>query len=338
MTEPELLAPVHATRRARREAERAAEALVAAEIPEVIDRAAESSSAHDVERDFEHAAMPAFLLAPVPARHVAAGRAASRPSPAPRRRGATLTRVVLSGGAMLSVVGLAVGLSVPAAATFGAPAPLESATESIAATTVPAAVIAQPPAQSVSFDFGQPVAMDLRSAVSGTRAEATFASESKAEVLRALYLSAGRPFEPGFIPTTGSVRWPFPVSVEISSGFGERDIGYHAGTDFVPGYGTPVGAIADGVVTWVGRDRTNFGYYVTIAHVIDGVRVDSLYAHLVDDSSAAYGLYPGLEVKVGALIGDTGNTGFSTGPHLHLEIHLEGEPVNPYEWLTLNAR
>ena len=128
------------------------------------------------------------------------------------------------------------------------------------------------------------------------------------------------------------------MSVEVTSGFGERDIGFHGGTDFIPGYGVPVHAISDGVVTWVGRDTTNFGYYVVIAHDIDGVRVDSLYGHLIDDSSEQYGLYPGMEIKVGDPIGDTGNTGFSTGPHLHLEIHLEGERVNPYEWLTVNAR
>lgn len=268
-----------------------------------------------------------------PVRHATRARVrASRPA---SRRRTSLTRLAISGAAMLSAVGLAVGLSVPASATFGAPLPLDADLTS----AVPVAASPPPAAQGTGFAVpSDAAAADLQAAVSSARAETSFTSESKAEVLRALYLSAGRPFEPGFIPTTGSVRWPYPMSVEISSGFGERDIGFHAGTDFVPGYGTPVGAIADGVVTWVGRDKTNFGYYVKIAHVIDGVRVDSLYAHLVDDSSDAYGLYPGLEIKVGALIGDTGNTGFSTGPHLHLEIHLDGVPVNPFEWLTANAR
>ena len=244
---------------------------------------------------------------------------------------------------MLSAVGLTVGLSVPAAATFRSPealAPsLATATASETAAGLQPAAAPARPAQQLSLDIApSTLAGSVASAVATARAETTFGGESKAEVLRAVYLAAGRPFEPGFIPTTGSVRWPYPQSVEVSSGFGERWGGFHGGTDFVPGYGTPIGAIADGVITWVGRDWTNFGYYVTIAHQIDGVRVSSLYAHLVDDSSAQYEIYPGKTVKVGDLIGDTGNTGFSTGPHLHLEIRLDGVQVNPYEWLTVNAR
>ena len=240
---------------------------------------------------------------------------------------------------MLSVVGLTIGLSVPAAATLGAPTTPEQAASEMLSSELQSAAAAPRQAQEVHLEIPATAAsLSVASAASAARVETTFASESKAEVLRAIYLAAGRPFEPGFIPTTGAVQWPYPESVEVSSGFGERWGRFHGGTDFVPGYGTPVNAIADGVITWVGRDRTNLGYYVTIAHVIDGVRVDSLYAHLVDDSSDAYEIYPGKEVAVGTPIGDTGNTGFSTGPHLHLEIHLDGVQVNPFEWLTINAR
>tara|TARA_R110002124_G_scaffold117983_4_gene275144 strand:+ start:16135 stop:16305 length:171 start_codon:yes stop_codon:yes gene_type:complete len=45
----------------------------------------------------------------------------------------------------------------------------------------------------------------------------------------------------------------------------------------------------------------------------------------------------GQPVTVGQLVGRVGNTGASTGPHLHLEIHLDGKPVDPYAWLTTNA-
>jgi len=322
---------VYATRRERRAAERAGAAAAPSTLA-ATDHVA-VSTAHRDAVPFE---LPAFVTpresarsVPEPARHVAHAR---RPSP---RRRTSFARFAISAAAMLSAAGLAVGVSVPASATFGAPPPLEAESMSLA----PVVEAAPAPQQGPGFELhAASSAADLRAAVASARAETSFTGESKAQILRARYLSAGRPYEPGFIPTTGSVRWPFPKSVEISSGFGERDIGFHGGTDFVPGYGTPVGAIADGIVTWVGRDRTNFGYYVTIAHVIDGVRVDSLYAHLIDDSSEAYELYPGMEIAVGAPIGDTGNTGFSTGPHLHLEIHLEGVPVNPFEWLTINAR
>ena len=255
-----------------------------------------------------------------------------------QRRGRGIAKRSLSATAMLSVVGLAIGLSLPAAATFGGSVAAESAEALMTPAIAPSVGPSSAAAQAVTLEYAAPAGMHLGGAIANARVETTFAGESKAEILRARYLAAGRPFEPGFIPTTGAVRWPYPESVEVSSGFGDRHGGFHGGTDFVPGYGVPVGAIADGVVTWVGRDGTNLGYYVTIAHVIDGERVDSLYAHLIDDSSAAYELFPGLEVEVGQLIGDTGNTGFSTGPHLHLEIRLDGVRVNPYEWLTINAR
>lgn len=330
--------PGYSSRRQRREAERAAEAVALP--PSAIAATAHVAVSTVLLADapFE---LPSFVVSrdsfrPVPEPVAEPVRHATNVRRRAPRRRTSFSKLAISAAAMLSAAGLTVGLSVPASATFGAPPSLEAESMSVA-PVAPTPPLAK---HGAGFELhAASAAADLHSAVaSSARAETTFTSESKAQILRALYLSVGRPFEPGFIPTTGSVRWPFPKSVEISSGFGDRDIGFHGGTDFVPGYGTPVGAIADGIVTWVGRDRTNFGYYVKIAHVIDDVRVDSLYAHLVDDSSDKYELYPGMEIKVGAPIGDTGNTGFSTGPHLHLEIHLEGEPVNPFEWLTVNAR
>jgi len=161
-----------------------------------------------------------------------------------------------------------------------------------------------------------------------------YASESFADVERARYQAAGEGFAPGYIPTTGSVRWPFPTSVPISSGFGPRDGTFHYGLDFTPGAGVQIGAIADGVVTWVGWDNSGYGYYATIAHNINGVRVDSLYGHMIDGSSP---LYPGQTVHVGDFVGLTGDTGYSFGEHLHLEIHINGVPIDPFPWMTQNT-
>lgn len=105
----------------------------------------------------------------------------------------------------------------------------------------------------------------------------------------------------------------------------------HNGVDFVPGAGTPVLASMDGVV--VDRNYNgSFGEYITLEHVVpvgDEVqRWETVYAHLERDSIP-------VEVQVGSIverkqvIGRVGNTGQSTGPHLHFEIRIDGVAVDP---------
>jgi len=138
---------------------------------------------------------------------------------------------------------------------------------------------------------------------------------------------------------TGAVRWPFPDAVPISSGFGDRVApcfgcsSYHRGLDMLGGRGAPIYSIADGVVTGVGQ-YTTYGYRVEITHVINGQNVKSLYAHMEWDSSP---LKVGQEVPVGTFVGTVGNSGLSTGPHLHLEIAIDGIAIDPFAWLTTNA-
>lgn len=136
------------------------------------------------------------------------------------------------------------------------------------------------------------------------------------------------------------VQWPFPVGVTISSGFGYRDkpcaecSGNHQGLDFAITQGTPIQTIARGTVTDVGWDG-DYGYRVIIEHIINGEKIISLYGHLVENSSP---LKPGDVIRKGTHIGDVGNTGASTGPHLHLEIRTaDGVRHDPYEWLQTNA-
>ena len=91
--------------------------------------------------------------------------------------------------------------------------------------------------------------------------------------------------------------------------------------------------IADGVVIWVGWDGA-LGYCVRVQHKIAGQTVISIYAHMINDSSE---LYPGEQIKVGTVVGLTGQTGQATGPHLHLGITVDGQYTDPYVWLTINA-
>lgn len=159
---------------------------------------------------------------------------------------------------------------------------------------------------------------------------------SYAEVLRARYGSRNFSYSTS---GTGNIRWPFPTAVPISSGFGDRVApcrycsSNHRGVDFTPGLGAPIFAIADGVVT-AAEFGGGYGQYVYIEHDINGQRILSVYAHMQRDSSP---LRVGDEIQVGDFIGLVGNTGRSTGAHLHFEIRINDEYVDPFAWLKENA-
>jgi murein DD-endopeptidase MepM/ murein hydrolase activator NlpD len=114
----------------------------------------------------------------------------------------------------------------------------------------------------------------------------------------------------------------------ISSRFGNRyhpilkSWRSHQGTDYAAGYGTPVRATADGIVTKAGRDG-GYGNLVEIRHA-NGVR--TRYGHL---SGFAPGIRVGARVKQKDWIGYVGSTGLSTGPHLHYEFIVNGRATNP---------
>jgi hypothetical protein len=160
---------------------------------------------------------------------------------------------------------------------------------------------------------------------------------SYAEVLRSRY--GGRSFTYS-VSNAGPIRWPFPVAVPISSGFGNRIApcrycsSYHRGVDFVPGRGAPTYAMADGVVTQ-SEFSGGYGQHVYIMHQINGQSVMTVYAHLQADSSP---LRVGDSVSVGDFVGLVGSTGTSTGAHLHFEVRIDGVYVDPFAFLTANAR
>lgn len=130
-------------------------------------------------------------------------------------------------------------------------------------------------------------------------------------------------------------QWPFDVGVPISSGFGYRDCSgcssNHQGLDMNPGEGTPIQAIGEGVVVEVGNPNGSFGVYARIQHEVDGQMFTSLYAHMLQGSLA---VQVGDVVSAGSLVGQVGNSGQSTGPHLHFGIYLDGVmPVDPYSFM-----
>lgn len=110
-----------------------------------------------------------------------------------------------------------------------------------------------------------------------------------------------------------------PVNAAISSPFGMRSSGMHLGTDFAVPVGTPVRAPQDGVVTKTGSDSMN-GIHVQID---SNGTVHSLL-HLSQSKVSS-----GDKVKQGQVVGLSGNTGHSTGPHLHWSKRVSGRPVDP---------
>lgn len=128
----------------------------------------------------------------------------------------------------------------------------------------------------------------------------------------------------------GTGQLSAPVNAPITSNFGWRihpiygTRRLHAGTDFGVDEGTPVHAADGGVVVeagWV----SGYGYTVIIDH---GNGMSTLYAHNSDVAVS-----PGQTVSKGQVVSYSGNTGGSTGPHLHFEVRINGEPTDPMGYL-----
>jgi murein DD-endopeptidase MepM/ murein hydrolase activator NlpD len=230
----------------------------------------------------------------------------------------TASRLV-SFGALLGAGALLVSLSVPAnlflvessTAMMAADAPADVQGQVLPATE---SIQAAAPVERGAWDVATPA--ELRSA-SMIRVDTSYT-----------------------VNNDGAVRWPFPVAVPISDGYGARVSpcsgcsSQHKGTDFTPGVGSPIAAIADGVVSVKQDSAWGFGYHVMIDHVVDGQKVTSLYAHMISGSSE---LQVGDVVTKGDFVGEVGTTGASTGPHLHFEIRLDGVQVNPFLWLQAHT-
>ena len=123
-------------------------------------------------------------------------------------------------------------------------------------------------------------------------------------------------------PSVSSGNWTRPAAGRISSEYGYRDIGFassnHRGIDIANGVGTPILAAGHGVVQRTGVIGT-YGNIVMIKHSVDGKIYTTLYAHL-----SSIGVSTGQVVSKGQVIGKMGNTGRSSGPHLHFEFHVGG--------------
>lgn len=133
------------------------------------------------------------------------------------------------------------------------------------------------------------------------------------------------------IQTTGIFCWPAVNLYTVTSPFGQRSLGYHRGIDISGGNaaGSLVVAGASGTVVEAGWSTGGYGNYCLIDH---GNGVETLYAHMLDDSLM---VNPGDTVQKGQTLGRVGNTGYSFGAHLHFEVRINGNRVNPAPYLGL---
>ncbi len=125
--------------------------------------------------------------------------------------------------------------------------------------------------------------------------------------------------------------WPVPASHHITSYFGNRSAPvagattYHQAIDIGVGIGNSVVAIASGTVMYTSYSSAR-GYYIRVDH---GGGITSLYQHL----SGYAGFSAGDSVSAGDVIAYSGMTGICAGPHLHIEIWVNGTPVNPLNYI-----
>ena len=270
-------------------------------------------------RQLEHTPLPALIPSP-PQENPSSGEISAPRTPAvpPRSWG----KRVLSWGTIIATPLLFIGVSLPVNLFYPS-------------IDVAPAVAGQNSDGSTGLEAQSFTVASSSSSQVGVQRE-SWSVTSFADVLKAQYGSRNFSYSTSGV---GSVRWPFPTAVPISSGFGDRVApcrycsSNHRGLDFIPGNGSPIFAIADGVVI-ASEYGGGYGQYVYIEHNLNGREVLSVYAHMQRGSSP---VQAGQRIQAGEFLGLVGNTGTSTGPHLHFEIRVDGEYLDPFVWLKANA-
>jgi murein DD-endopeptidase MepM/ murein hydrolase activator NlpD len=185
---------------------------------------------------------------------------------------------------------------------------------------------------------GDPAARPVRQAAETERAEAALttssarANQQDLALLRATSVARGVERTKIAAAAAAAKReafahsWRLPMTdPRTTSGFGYRWGRLHAGEDFAVDVGTPLAAMSSGTVVFAGEE-SGFGNLVEIRYW-DGTI--SYYGHM-----SVISVNVGESVAPGEIVGESGNTGRSTGPHLHLEIHPDGgEAIDPLPWL-----
>ncbi|WP_066889253.1 M23 family metallopeptidase [Clostridium nigeriense] len=143
----------------------------------------------------------------------------------------------------------------------------------------------------------------------------------KDQVSKKIYRGTKNPYEYGVAflnhPTRGGV---------MTSGYGERWHSFHKGIDIAGNIGDDVFVAMDGEVIYAEYNDGGYGNLIIVKHEDN---MSTYYGHLSD-----FNVKVGDKVKKGNVIGKVGNTGFSTGPHLHFELRVNDEPVDPTNYIV----
>ncbi len=160
-------------------------------------------------------------------------------------------------------------------------------------------------------DEHEEIAADLRAQIAQEIAEAT----------------GGVALPAGPMPSPSAAGFIWPVEGTVTSGFGYRWGRMHEGIDISVPEGTPIRAAADGTVILEQSESESGGYgnYTCVDH---GGGLSTCYAH-----QSSFAVSTGASVSQGDVIGYSGNTGHSTGPHLHFEVRINGAPTDPLGYL-----
>lgn len=160
------------------------------------------------------------------------------------------------------------------------------------------------------------------SAIAPTYCNASWGTKVVAEMTK-IYNSIGI----SAVTATGQLTYPVPGHTEISAGFPNYSDGsYHGGIDYPAGIGTTIVAADSGKVKFVKYLNYSYGYHIAIDH---GNGMETWYCHMSKIDVKA-----GQTVQKGQKVGEIGETGNATGPHLHFEVRLDGTRVNPSTYLN----
>ncbi|WP_039795007.1 M23 family metallopeptidase [Nocardia araoensis] len=167
------------------------------------------------------------------------------------------------------------------------------------------------------------VAAAARATLERAKAEAAaaFAGEQQP------WMTGTAPVQPGAL-LPGGRGFVLPARGVFTSGFGSRWGTFHNGIDIAGPIGTPIYAVADGTVIDAGPAQ-GFGLWVRIRHDDGSITV---YGHMYD-----FFVSVGERVPAGMQIARMGNRGDSTGPHLHFEVIVGGQHVDPQQWLAVRG-
>ncbi|MCR2784116.1 MULTISPECIES: M23 family metallopeptidase [unclassified Microbacterium] len=281
---------------------------------------------------------------PSPVRTAPRGVVRRRPAPAPASASALSrrekTKPLRNLGIVATVAGLIATVALPAYAATSGLSDIEAQTlQQVAADNAQSLVVASEATpnslERYSYSATTPEEIEKKKAEEAAAAAAASAAAARASAVTAAARTGAVASVDLSItaPGSGEVRWPVTeFNYQSYNLFG----GYagHKGFDMMCGTGTPIFAAASGVVRTSTDGGGSYGAVVMIDSVVGGQKVSTTYAHM------SYGtrvVSAGQTVSAGQMIGQVGQTGMATAPHLHFEVQVNGSYVDPLAWLNSNA-